>query len=380
MGAGVAGLAVAALLPRDRFDVRLFERVTEFGHIGAGIQISPNGATILHRLGVGHLMRSRGLVADSIEFRSWDTGRISCRTPLGAELGRRYGAPYYIIQRFQLHRTLADLIDYHDIAFDAECLRVHDDRDHASIEFSDGRMVDADLVIGADGVHSVVRRSILNDGPPADSGYVVYRGLVPLRALSNWAGRTSITFWLGPDRHVTCYPVGDTMHFSAIVPGGGLRGAEGRDLTVDFAGWHGPVLQLIGYSRPDSSWPLWDRPMSPSWGRARTILIGDAAHPMLPFMSQGANQGLEDAAVLAAVLTGASLDTIPVALRRFEACRIPRVSRIHQMSRDRAVSFHLINRAEQCARDEKLRATAGLEHHDWLYEYVPANEIRTVAS
>lgn len=411
VGAGIAGLVTAAVLRSHGIDCRLIEQTTRFGTVGAGIQLSPNGVRILQRLGLAPALAATAVTARSIETRRWDDASLLAHTPHGQACNDLFGAPYYLIHRADLQKCLLSALPADFVTLGTACARVVEHPDHAEIHHTDGSVTRARLVIGADGVHSTVRRAVVDDAPRF-SGYAVHRGLVPADTVPSFRDDPRVLFWLGPGRHVTYYPIAgsSTVHFSAvgavtttpqhttppqhvntpprhaITPQHATtsrydlpphadphdtasRAGTVEDLAAAFTGWHEEVRRVVTAARSVTRWGLFDRDIAPHYATGRVALVGDAAHPMLPYLSQGANQALEDAVVLAHCLADTHPHDPAPALRRYQALRHPRTAEIHRRARTLAHSFHLPDGAQQSARDTTLRATGDLAHLRWLYGY-----------
>jgi salicylate hydroxylase len=377
VGGGIAGLAIAAILHQRGQPFELYERAQAFDTVGVGIQLSPNGVGILQQLGLGDALRQAGARAESIDFRHWADGRMIARTPHGQVCENMFGAPYCMIHRGALQRLLLSLLPRTSIRVGTGCVRVTEHVDHAELLLTDGSTVRADLVVGADGVHSAVRQAVVDD-EERDSGYVVYRGLVPAERAPFIDGPPNVLFWLGPRRHITYYPISSdrTIHFSAV----GVRANEppaaaGRDAHIDhleavFSDWHPHVRRLVGAAGSVTRWSLRDRDIADRYVTERIALVGDAAHPMLPYLSQGANQALEDAAVLTACLSRWSGGESPAGpLSAYDSSRIPRTRRIHEAARQRETSFHLDDGETQRTRDAVMSRTESLSGLSWLYDF-----------
>ncbi|WP_127355221.1 FAD-dependent monooxygenase [Actinacidiphila soli] len=373
VGAGVSGLAVAILLRRRGVRCDVYEKSDALGAVGAGIQLSPNGARILHDLGAEPSIRRRGITARAIETRRWNDGTLLSRVAHGNVCEDRFRAPYYLVHRADLQACLVDLLPSGQIHLGRAVSGIVEHDDRMELRFADGGSATADVVIGADGVHSALRGAVVDDRP-VFSGYSVYRGLVPASAVPSFEDDPRVMFWFGPGRHVTYYPVssGRTVHFSAVCadPSAGTAPrsspADARDLLAQFDGWHEDVRQVMCTAKSVTRWGLFDRNLSDRYRTGRMALVGDAAHPMLPFLSQGASQALEDAVVLADSLTEYMTD-VPGALRRYEAIRMPRTAEVHRQSRLRSSTFHLSDGPLQAERDAALAGRRALDHLDWLY-------------
>lgn len=374
VGAGIAGLTVAAALARAGLRCEVFEQAPYLAEVGAGIQVAPNAARLLHRLGLADHLRDVAVRPRAIQMHRWDDGDPIMRTPLGPECEELFGAPYYLVHRADLHGGLLELLPQGIVRLGLRCTHVEEREDEVELRFEDGRTVRADLVIGADGIHSVMRDRLVRDRPRF-SGQTIYRGLVPAERLPAMAAEPKVRLWLGPDQHVVAYPIsrGTQISFGATTPSDGWRteswsaAGDVASLAAAYSGWNADVQKLIGSADAVSRWALHDRDTIETWSTRRITLIGDAAHPMLPFLAQGANQAIEDAIVLAACLRGAG--DVASALRRYEALRRPRTEEIHRRSRANNRNLHLSDGESQRRRDDELADSAGLDSQSWLYGY-----------
>jgi salicylate hydroxylase len=376
IGAGIAGLTLAAALVRRGLTSVIFEQATGLAEIGAGVQIAPNASRVLHRLGLAARLDEVAVRPAATEFRRWADDRLIATTALGAECERLYGAPYYTIHRADLRNALAGLVSGMQIRLGWRLARVRDAADRAILDFDDRPSDHAHLVVGADGVRSVVRGRLAAD-QPVFCGLGVYRGLVPAGALPDMARRPAVRVWLGPGRHLVCYPVrgGALVSFAATAP----SDAAGReswhatgslaDLAQAFRGWNDTVQALIAAAGAIGHWTLHDRDPVRHLCAPRLALIGDAAHPMLPFTAQGANQAIEDAAALAACLAQRRDGDAAQAAQRYEAVRAARTARLQREARGRINGMHLPDGQAQRIRDRVLANQASLHQQAWLYGY-----------
>lgn len=346
VGAGIGGLTTAAALARVGIGCRVYEQTGQLGEVGAGIQLAPNATRLLRRLGSLRLSE-RAVAPAALEMRRWDDGAVLGRTVLGQACEDRYGAPYYTFHRADLHRSLLGLVPDESVVLGRRCLSVSEGPDGARMTLADGATVTADLVIGADGIHSVVRRLLATDRPKY-SGQTINRGLIPAEMLPHLAANPKVQLWVGPGRHCVSYPVSgaELISFGATAPVEEVRDeswlAPGRlpELLASYTGWHEDVQTLLTTATTVNEWSLHDRDPLERWSSDRVTLVGDAAHPMLPFAAQGANQAVEDAFVLAECLRDAEPDTVPAALRRYESLRIARTSQVQHLSRSNTDDFH----------------------------------------
>ncbi len=379
IGGGIGGLAAASILLRAGFDVRVYEQAKALGEVGAGINIGPNGSRILHRLGIAEVLGRTGVKPMTFDQRRWDDGRILVRAPLGEAVETAFGVPYYTFHRGDLHRALAGTIPADRIHLGHHLIHFEDRGDRVDAQFENGASVSADALIGADGIHSVVRHVLFGPEQPHFTGCVAYRGLVPADRLRHLDLEARNQMWLGPGAHVVHYFVsaGRLVNFVAVIEADSWRGeswvdrGEVADALAAFQGWHDQVLSIIGAVDETYKWALFDRRPLPRWSVGRVTLLGDSCHPMLPFMGQGAGQAIEDAATLKACLLKLAAD-IPAALRLYQQLRLPRASRLQDMSAINKSRFHLPDGRSQRERDAEMARGAtdwSFAAIAWLYEH-----------
>jgi salicylate hydroxylase len=367
-GAGIGGLTLAAVLSRIGVPCEVFEQARSFTEVGAGVQLAPNAVRPLLRLGIGPELRRHAVRIAVTEVRSWQDHPIT-RTEIGDDCERRFAAPYYTVHRAHLHAALCAAADRATLRLGQRLVGVEERGTAARAVFADGLTRSADLVVGADGIHSVARNALSSDRP-VFSGLGAFRGLVPASRLPSAAKEQVVRIWLGPGKHVVCYPVtgGQQVSFAAITPLPGPAAAGREHLRAAFANWRGLVPRIIEAADIVHVLPLHDRDPLPRWVAGRITVLGDAAHPMLPFLAQGANQAIEDAMDLAACLVICEGD-VPAALARYQAMRVPRTTEIQRQSRARAVALHLADGAGQRDRDHALGRASSLDDRAWLYDY-----------
>lgn len=376
-GGGIGGLSAALCLAQAGFEVQVFEQSEGFQEIGAGIQLSPNGTRVLHRLGLEAGLRRIAFLPESTEMRDWRDGSVIASNPLGEELLRQYGFPYYHAHRADLMRVLAAA------AADSPRITLHANARITAIEQAGERVsVSAAgqshagaLLVGADGIHSTVRTHLFGAQQPTFTGNIAWRALVPARDLPEGLVRPVTTAWWGPGRHFVHYYVrgGELVNCVCVVEKTGWqheswteRGDRG-ELERDFAGWHPAVRTLIEAMEPAQcfKWALFDRPPMPRWSEGCVTLLGDACHPTLPFMAQGAVMAIEDAAVLAQCVSDGG--AIAQGLATYESLRRARTSRIQSGSRRNAWLFHLAG-IPAWLRNRQVASARGTTL-DWLYRY-----------
>jgi salicylate hydroxylase len=378
IGGGIGGITAALSLLRAGADVHVYERAKTLSEVGAGIQVSPNASRILHRLGLADALANMGVKPLAFHQRRWDDGRTLLRTPLAQAMEAEFGFPHY-----QMHR--ADVLNALVRALPAERLHVGhrfttlvDHGDQVEAQFENGTHIVADLLVGADGIHSAVRHVVFGPEQPHFTGCVAYRGLVPADRLAHLDLEVTAQIWMGPGKHFVHYFVqnGRLVNFVAALEqetwtreSWSDRG-EVSDALAAHEGWHPQVRGILGAVDETFIWALFDRKPMARWSLGRVTLLGDACHAMLPFMAQGAAQAIEDGATLATCLSQIAAPNVPEALRRYEALRLPRATRVQSLAAINKTRFHLPDGAAQQARDaEMARGTTdwSLKAVAWLY-------------
>ncbi len=376
-GGGIGGLTAALCLAQRGCEVAVFEQAPQFAEVGAGIQLSPNASRVLHHVGLEHALQARAFLPEGTQFRGWKTGAVISEQPLGESARLRYGHPYYHMHRGDLLRVLVDAADTSPaITLHVDACVTGFSQNPAGVEVHIGEAAHGgDVLVGADGIHSALRAALWGDEQPTFTGNVAWRALVPVERLPEGLIRPMSTAWWGPRKHFVHYYVrgGALVNCVCVVEKNGweveswTEPGDFDELKADFAGWHSDLQTLIDNTERNSlyKWALYDRPPMPAWSRDRVTLLGDACHPTLPFMAQGAAMAIEDGAVLAACLAG---EADPAAgLLRYEALRRKRTARIQSGSRRNATTFHLSG-IKAWLRNRGARAAGG-RVMDGLYAY-----------
>lgn len=370
-GAGIGGLCAAALLLRRGFEVQVFERTAALGDIGAGLQISPNGVKVLRTLGLGDALDRVGVRPRHLTMRDWKTGLAVSRTGIDGDFDRAYGAPYYHVHRADLLSLLREAASGATLRTGCAVRGVDADDQGATIT-TDAGTERFDAVIGADGIHSAVRRALQGEQAPRFTGNVAFRALVPADdALRQRVERDS-TIWMGPGGHVVHYFVRSAQLLNIVAvyetdrwtDESWTQPADVADLLACFGGWNRSLRDVLARAGQINRWALYDRDPLPHWGQGHITLLGDAAHPMLPFLAQGAVMAIEDACVLANELA-ADTDTA-AALRRYEGARLKRTSRLQLAARAQGDSMHRSGVLDAWRRNAKLFLRSRFSREDQL--------------
>jgi salicylate hydroxylase len=383
-GAGIGGLSAALALIRRGFRVRLIEQARELVEVGAGVQISANGAHALFSLGLEAALERVWCEPVGKEIRLWSTGETWKLFDLGAVSRERYGAPYFMIHRADLHRILLEAVTVASpdcIALGMRAVGFEQDDRTVTLLCEDGMRVQGAALIGADGVHSRIRNALFGEMPARFTGLLAWRGLVPMERLPERLRRLVGTNWVGPGGHVVHYPVrsGTLLNFVGTaersdwqVESWTERGTTEEALN-DFKGWNADVETIIRNIGAPFKWALLGREPLAQWTKGRVTLLGDAAHPTLPMMAQGANMAIEDGVVLARSL--AAHDDVATALKAYEDARRDRTSRLVRAANDNAARFHnpALGNSEGAARyvDSEWQEAKVKQRYDWVFEYDP---------
>lgn len=356
IGAGIAGLMAARALQTRGLRPRVYEQSSALAEVGAGLTVSPNATHVLNAIGLDRILPAIGLRPSRGGVRHWRTGELLFDIQRGSEMLERYGAAYYQVHRADLHGALVDLIRATDPDAIVLGQRFRGLQQHAgrvAAGFDSGLQIEADLLIGADGARSSVRGVLFGPAEPRFTGYIAYRGLIPLASLPSSEQRPALLqptscISLGPGHTFTRYLIrgGSLVNIVALAEcqdwreeGWAIRSST-AELAAEFTGWYADVQTLIRAAPPEQlfKWALFDREPLTRWTIGAVTLLGDAAHPMLPFLGQGAAMGIEDAMVLARALVEAG--SLPVALARYEAARRERTTFVMHKSRETGHAYH----------------------------------------
>ena len=340
VGAGLGGPAAAALLQAAGFDVQLYEQSASFSRIGAGIHLGPNLVRVLYRIGIGERLAAQGVNPSAWVSRQWDSGEVLLDYPLGQGAIARWGAPYLMVHRGDFHALLIEAVKPGTLHFGKRLADLDWTGKAVKLSFEDGSRAEADIVVGADGVRSRCREILVGLEKPRYTGQVAYRAIFPMSRLAGyeyndytkwWADdRIVLTYYITADRRdmyfVTSSPQADWPHPTSSVP------ADMDELRAAFAGFHPEVQRVFQACPAASKWAQYDSEPLTVWSRGRVVLLGDACHPMTPYMGQGAAMAIEDGAMLTRCLQAAPGDP-DQAIRLYEANRKERTTAVQSSSR-----------------------------------------------
>jgi len=380
VGAGLGGLTAAATLLRQGHRVRIAEQASSLSEVGAGIQMSANAMKVLDRLGLRATLEPHAVRPKAFEFRRFNDGELLHRLPLGEPHEQRHGAPYFQLHRHDLHdalRATVQALDAQALVLDARAIALHEAVDAATVSFERGDPWRADLVVGADGIKSIVRRHTVGLDDPVFTGQVAWRCTVPIERVAP-SLRTDLvsTVWCGPRNHAVTYYLrgGQLLNFVGCVE----READEESWTTrrpwhelddDYVGWHPMVRAVIDAVDRDQCfrWALNRRTPIERWSSARTTLLGDAVHATLPYMAQGAAMAIEDAAVLSRAL---ELDVpLDEQLVTYHRHRGPRTARVIRESDEMGELYHIADAVTM--RQAFVDRDIARSRNEWLYPYDP---------
>ncbi len=355
IGGGIGGLTAAHALLRRGFEVSVHESAPELKEIGAGVALGPNSMKALRSLDLEQPVREVAWESEYQYLRNWKTGRVISKTPRDS---KRYGAAGCSVHRADLLDVLGKDLPAEIIHLGARCVGVENREGSAVARFRDGTEVEADVVVGCDGIHSVTRESLFGPDAPRFTGKICYRCLVPTDAIPGGLLGGDGATWLGPHGTVVVYRVrrGELVNVVAHYDDetwreeSWIRECPKEEVIERYKGWHESLANLFSVSDKHYKWGLHDRDPLKQWTKGNVTLLGDAAHPMLPYLGQGAGQAMEDGVVLAAALAKLP-DDLPAALKLYEELRLPRASRVVLTARERGKDNHLVSPIAAWKRD-----------------------------
>jgi salicylate hydroxylase len=380
-GGGIGGLAAGIALAREGISVHILEAAAEFSEVGAGLQIGPNGTALLQRWGLGEALRQHACRPDELLLKDGPTGGLLARIPLGDVAEARYGAPYLVMARQVLHSLLLSAARAApDITLTcgvrvASCSVIDE---HVFFGGSQGsKPLEGCGLVAADGVHSVLRRQFFSGARESPSGKTALRALIPMPSSLSENEKHAVCVWMAPNAHLVHYPIGDTGELNVVavlsdlaLPAVSDTPIKSADLQVAFRSWTRDVRDLMSSADRWTRWPLYALPPLSEWSRGPVTLVGDAAHPLQPFLASGAVMAIEDAAVLAEEVARTPTDCA-AAFQRYAARRQPRLRRVQEAVRIIGEIYHMRG-FMRFARNTSLAAIprrALLALNDWLYGF-----------
>jgi len=350
VGAGIGGLVSALCLHKKGYKVEIYEQVEALSELGAGVQLSPNATRVLNHLDLFEDLEPYIFEPNSFQFLNYSSGKVITERKLGEAIKNDFNSPNYDIHRADLQRVLLNKIEAENINIhtNMKVTSVGNNKNSAFIEVEE-KKIEADLIIGADGIHSKVSDSLFGKKEIIFTGNVAWRMLIPVDLLPKNLILPDTTVWLGPNKHFVTYHVngGKNLNCVCLVEQDGWLNeswsekGDIEELKRIYKGWNKTIGTLLEHVDPNTlyRWALHDRPPMKQWSKGRILVLGDAAHPMLPFLAQGAAMAIEDGAVLANCID--NFDDIDEALNQFEKIRKPRTSYVQSAARRNAKVFHL---------------------------------------
>jgi salicylate hydroxylase len=381
IGGGIGGLAAARALRRRDIEVTIYEASPELREIGAGVALGPNAMKVLRSLGLEDDVRAVAGRSEWAVTRNGKTGRVISKTSREQQ-ATSFGSAGATVHRADLLDVLSHSVPSDIVRLGARCIGVEPDGKLAVARFQDGSEVEADLIIGADGIHSVVRGSLFGPDAPRFTGKICYRSVVPVAAVAGGPPSNDNAQWLGPHGTIVLYPVRRDELINVVCHyddesyrhESWVTECERTEVLERYSDWHDSLLRVFSAGDTWYKWALYDRDPIPRWTRGRISVLGDAAHPMLPYLGQGACQAIEDGCVLAAALAAKPEDPVG-ALALYERSRRPRASQVVLESRARGVSNHLASPLAALKRDLSIAVRRRLGRDPdgrgaaWIPEY-----------
>jgi len=387
IGGGIGGLAAALALERRGGEVIVCEQSPMHSEIGAGLNLTPNAVKAFRALGIEDKVEDIGWGSEFLIIRSWKSGRLISRQRRG-DYRKQFGAPNLTVHRADLLDVLLSALKTTDIRLGMRCVAVEAGEHGAAARFADGSAIDADILVGADGIHSVVRDNLFGTDAPRFTGCICWRGMAPAEAVPRDINTADGTMWMGPHGHVVHYRVhrGELVNIVAHIDSDAwteeswTRECDVSEVTTAYAAWNPALTRLYPCSTRWYKWALYDRDPLVRWSKGRATLLGDSAHAMLPYLGQGAAMAIEDGCVLAAMIARHGED-FGAALAAYEQARAPRATAAVFGSRARAKENHHASPWARLKRDVKFAWRERFGKDDsafqigWLYDYDVGREV-----
>ncbi|MSP98228.1 MAG: monooxygenase [Betaproteobacteria bacterium] len=380
-GGGIGGFTAAVALLQRGFSIEILEKAPQLGEVGAGVQNSPNATRIFNALGLMEEVEKDCNVPQAREVRLWNTGEGPKQPTRNADFVAKYRFPFINMHRADLHRILVDSVKRDRksvIRLGANCVGFEQDADGVTVSLEGGERVRGSAFIAADGIHSVIRRQLFGPSKAKFTGGVAWRGLIPIERLPKAMRERNGETWLGRNGHITVYPVrrGEFINVVGHIDRDDwqveswIERGETAEFARDFAGWHEEIQTMIHAIETPYKWALFLHDTLPSWSNGRVTLLGDACHPMLPYLGQGANMAIEDGYVLGRCFDACEND-IPAALRCYEAARLPRTTRVVNESAANMKRFRTPAFSDPAQAREFVNKTwdSQMDLRAWIYAY-----------
>jgi salicylate hydroxylase len=380
VGAGIGGLTLALALRQRGLEADIYEQAAQLTEIGAAIALSANGTRELERFGCLDALAAVSTEPTELIYRGWSSDERIAAFPVRTDdsYRRRFGAPYFGIHRADLQKILSAAHGGHRLHLGQRLESLTEGEDGVVMRFADGRQVTADVVVGADGVRSAVRRHVAGGGAARYSRTSAFRGIVPIEALPTLPDPEAIQFWMGPNAHLLHYAIGGArkaVNYFAVVEGPDVwPNPNGSTAPIDhqaaldaFQGWHPAVTEMIAAARHAVRWGLFTVPPVLRWFRGRVVLMGDSVHGMLPHHGQGANTTIEDAVTLAKLLAQSDAGDLKDLFARYQAMRQPRTRMIQRSAWDTNRELHLPDGADLIGRNRRVAAFP--DRFGWIHAF-----------
>ena len=349
IGGGIGGMTAAAALHQRGFEVSIYERAANLGEVGFGLQLGPNAVKVARAIGILDELKSFAVEPSSMVSLTWDTADLRFRNPWDGLMERRFGAPYMMAHRPDLHEALIGKVPSDAIHLSKSCVGVANTKDGATAIFADGTQIEADVVIGADGIHSAVRKVVFGESTARFTNQICWRAAVPMEDAPSQVGPNrsaelhtkDYIGWIGPTGHVICYPVRGGKYMNIFAGRVSEEWAEESwsvpssvdEMLEAYAGWNDALLDMFRKIESCYRWGIYDREPLETWVNGRIGLLGDAAHPMMPTLAQGAAQSMEDGLALARILFEHK-DDPGAGLLAYDRERQPRGKKVQLQARD----------------------------------------------
>ncbi len=371
IGGGIGGMTAAAALHQQGFEVAVYERASTLSEVGFGLQMGPNAVKVIRALGIFDEFAKLAVEPSGFTSITWDQANFRYRHPWAGVMEKRFGAPYMMAHRPDIHQLLIGVVPSSSIHLDMQCVSCANSERGATARFANGAEIEADVLIGADGIHSVVRKLLFGESPARFTSQICWRAMVPIEYAPTAVGpgrsvklaANDYVGWIGPTGHVICYPVSGGKYLNIFAGRVSETWADETwsvpsspdEMLKSYSGWNDALLDVFRQIKSCYKWGIYDREPLASWVDGRIALLGDAAHPMMPTLAQGAAQSMEDGCALARILAD-HRDDPSAGLQAYNNERQPRGKRVQQQARDQF-------------NNNRLPSAPPPLSVDWIYQY-----------